>query len=85
MSVEEYLDKVRQYLKDIINGLKKSDTWKIQLAITINFISSKADNDEEHVMIKVIKQKSRLVMKQMKVQKNSLIHLKTNIKIIYNQ
>ena len=55
MSVEEYLDKVRQYLKDIINGLKKSDTWKIQLAITINFISSKADNDEEHVMIKVIK------------------------------
>ena len=55
MSVEEYLDKVRQYLKDIINGLKKFDTWKIQLTITINFISSKADNDEERVMIKVIK------------------------------
>ena len=55
LSVEEYLDKVRKYLKDIINGLKKFDTWKIQLTITINFISSKADNDEERVMIKVIK------------------------------
>ena len=31
------------------NNLKKSDTWKIQLTITINFISSKDDNDEERV------------------------------------
>ena len=37
-------------MKDIINNLKKSDTWKIQLAITIIFISSKGDNDEELVM-----------------------------------
>ena len=29
LSVEEYLDKIRPYLKDIINDLKKSDTWKI--------------------------------------------------------
>ena len=35
-------------LKDIISDLKKSDTWKIQLTITSNFISSKDDNDEEH-------------------------------------
>ena len=28
---------------------KKSDTWKIQLTIEFNFISSK-DNDEERVM-----------------------------------
>ena len=28
---------------------KKSDLWKIQLTMEINFISSK-DNDEEHVM-----------------------------------
>ena len=40
---------MRQYLKDIINGLKKSDTWKIQLAIANNFISS-IDIDEERVM-----------------------------------
>ena len=28
---------------------KKSDTWKLQLTIAINFIFSK-DNDEEHLM-----------------------------------
>ena len=47
LSVEKYLNKIRSYLNDIINNLKKSDTWKIQVAI--NFMSSK-DNDEEHVM-----------------------------------
>ena len=37
------------YLKDIINSLKNSDLWKIQLTIANNFISS-IDNDEERVM-----------------------------------
>ena len=27
LSVEEHLIKIRPYLKDIINNLKKSDTW----------------------------------------------------------
>ena len=49
MSVEEYLNKIRPYLKDIINNLKKTDTWEIQLAITINFASS-IENNEECVM-----------------------------------
>ena len=49
LSVEEYLNKIRPYLKDIINYLKKSDTRKIKLTIAINFVSSK-DNDEERVM-----------------------------------
>ena len=49
LPVEEYLNKIRPYLKDIINNPKKSDTWKIQLAISNNFISS-VDNDEERVM-----------------------------------
>ena len=35
-----------------MNNLKKSDTWKIQLAIAINFISS-IDNGEEHVMYSI--------------------------------
>ena len=43
--LEEYLNKIRLYLKDIINNLKISDTCKIQL-IAINFISSK-DSDEK--------------------------------------
>ena len=49
LSVEEYLNKISPYLKDIINNLKKSYTWKIQLTITNNFISS-IGNDEESVM-----------------------------------
>ena len=37
-------------LQDIINILKeKSDTWKIQLTIAINFVSYK-NNDEQCVM-----------------------------------
>ena len=46
---EEYLNKVSPYLKDIMNNLKKSDTWKTQLTIVNNFISS-IDNDEVGVM-----------------------------------
>ena len=34
----------------IINALKKPDTWKIQLRITINFIPSE-DIDEGRVML----------------------------------
>ena len=45
LSVEEFFNKIRPYLKDIINNLKKSDTWKIQLTIANNFISS-LDNVE---------------------------------------
>ena len=50
-SVEEYFNKIRLYLKDIINEIEieKSDTQKIQLAIATNFICFK-DNDEECVM-----------------------------------
>ena len=51
LSVEEYFNKIRLYLKDIINEIEieKSDTQKIQLAIATNLISFK-DNDEECVM-----------------------------------
>ena len=49
LSIEEYLNKIGQYLKDIINNLKKSGTWQIQLTISNNFIFS-IDNDEEHVI-----------------------------------
>ena len=50
LPVEEYLNKIRPCLRDLVNDLKQSDTWKIQLTITINFISSKGDNDQDHVM-----------------------------------
>ena len=47
--VEEYLDKTTPYLEDVINNLKKSDSWRIQLTLANNFIYS-VDNDEEHLM-----------------------------------
>ena len=49
LSAEEYLNKIKPYLKDIINDLKKFDAWKIQLTLAAKFIFSKG-NDEEHVM-----------------------------------
>ena len=44
--------KVRQFLKVIINNIKKSDKWKIKPTIAINFIST-IDNDEEHNAFKM--------------------------------
>ena len=35
LSVEEYLNETRSHLKNIINNLKKSDTWKIRLTLSI--------------------------------------------------
>ena len=49
LPVEEYLHEIRQYLKEIINNLRRFDTWKIQLKIANNFLFS-IDNDEEYVM-----------------------------------
>ena len=44
------LKKFRPNFSNIINNLKKSDMSKIQLAITIDCISSKDDKDEECLM-----------------------------------
>ena len=49
LSVKEYLNEIKPYLRDVIINLQKSGTWNIQLTITIDFISSK-DADEEQVM-----------------------------------
>ena len=49
LSVEEYFNKISPYLKEYINNLKKSDTWKIERTIESSLISSK-DNDKKHVM-----------------------------------
>ena len=46
--VEEYLNKIKPYLRDLVNYVKQSDTWKILLTITNNYFF--IDNDEECVM-----------------------------------
>ena len=76
LSTEEYLNKIRPYLKDI-NNFKKSDTWKIQSRLANNFISS-IDNDEEGVMR--LKSDSIEIMTENeanKVRKNVFISVKT--------
>ena len=49
LSTPKYLNKIKPYLKDIANNLKKFDTRKYQLIIANNFISS-LYNDKERVM-----------------------------------
>ena len=54
--------------------------WKIQLTITINSISSKDDNDEESVM----HSKRETIENMISDEADEVIHLKIDIKIIYN-
>ena len=49
LSLNEYLSKIKPYLRDIIIDVQNSDTWKIQLTIASSFISSK-DVEKERVM-----------------------------------
>ena len=49
IEVKGYLNETKPYFRDILINLQKSDAWKIQLIIAINFISSK-DVDEERVI-----------------------------------
>ena len=52
LSVKEYLNMIKQYLRDIINDHKTQDEWKIQLTMKINFIPSKdsKDSSKTHTM-----------------------------------
>ena len=49
LSLDQYLNKIEPYLRNIKIDLQNSDAWKIQLTIVINFISSK-DAEEERVI-----------------------------------
>ena len=49
LPVTECLNEIKPYLRDIRITLQKSDTWKVELTNTINFISSKYV-EEERVM-----------------------------------
>ena len=49
LSLEDYLNIIRPFLKDMINNHKNYGEWKIQLIMRINFISS-LDTDEFRTM-----------------------------------
>ena len=52
LSIKEYFDKMKPYLKDIVHNLNKSYTRKIQLIMAINFTSSKDTDQERSVHLK---------------------------------
>ena len=81
--LKKYLNKIGPYLQDIINNLKKSKTWKIQLTIAISFTCSR-DNNEESVMNSKSHNKEIMInAKQIKLLKNCLNHSLIEIKIIW--
>ena len=50
MSVEQYLDGIKPYLRDLINSHKNKD-WKIQLNMYINFLSFKDTGETRFIYI----------------------------------
>ena len=61
LSIEEYFNKTKSYLKDIMNKIKKSDTWKFQLTIEMNLISLKGTEEERLTCLVVISDKDEHV------------------------
>ena len=70
-------------MKDIIINLQEPDTWKIQLTIAINFVSSK-DAEEKHVMHSKSENKKFALYNNVNgvVDKPFLSHFFQNIKAI---
>ena len=85
LTVEEYLEKTGPYVNNIINILKKSDKWKIQLTIANKFISS-INNNEDYVMdSKRDNIETMIANKADELIKELFDSLKIDIRIIWNQ
>ena len=50
LSFTEYLDLIKPYLEDLINGKKNKGEWKLQLTTKISFVSLKPDSDGTRLM-----------------------------------
>ena len=50
LTIEEYLNLIEPYLRELINNHKNKGEWKIQLTAQINFISLRPGTDETRVM-----------------------------------
>ena len=50
LTIEEYLNLIELYLRELINDHKNKGEWKIQLTAQINFISLRPGSDETRVM-----------------------------------
>ena len=78
LSIKEYIDEIKPYLKDTINNLKKIHTRKIQLAITVKCISSKYV-DEERVIHSDSDNTEIMIRRQINLLKNFLNHFLLDI------
>ena len=52
LSIDEYFDTIRPYLKDMIDNHKSKDQWKIQLTMRIIFVSFTDANETPEMHIK---------------------------------
>ena len=52
LSLEEYINIIRPYLRDMINNHKAQREWKIQLVMKINFISSLGADESREMYTK---------------------------------
>ena len=50
LTIEEYLNLIEPYLRELINNHKNKGEWKIQLTAQINFIYLRPGSDETRVM-----------------------------------
>ena len=50
LTIEEYLNLIEPYLRELINDHKNKGEWKIQLTAQINFISLRPGSNETRVM-----------------------------------
>ena len=50
LTIEQYLNLIEPYLRELINDHKNKGEWKIQLTAQINFISLRPGSDETRVM-----------------------------------
>ena len=50
LTVKEYLDLIKKYLRKLINYYKNKGEWKVQLIVEISFISLKSGSDETRIM-----------------------------------
>ena len=64
LPIKEYLCETRPYLKDIISHLQKSDIWKIQLMIAINFVPCTDTNEQREMHSRSDNITSRVTIEQ---------------------
>ena len=50
LSLKEYLNLIKKYLRELFEEYKQKGEWKVQLTIEVNFISLKPGSDQTRIM-----------------------------------